>query len=99
MERSLPRKGAGGGTASLTPRVGVVGSRAPKLQLVICSSHRLASGPWISESGDGAYWEDHGTAPDLPAPLPPANQESQTSFITVLPLPLDPPEEILAGSP
>lgn len=49
MERSPQGRVQEVGRRPLYPQVCVVGSRAPQLQFVISSSHRVAPGTWISE--------------------------------------------------
>lgn len=99
MERALWAKSPGYGKVLLTPLGWGLASRAPHLELVICSFFRQVSGAWISELGDRVLLRGSQYYPSLPAPSPSPGPESQTSFFTISPHLLFSPEEIVAGSP
>ena len=70
-----------------TSRLGGVASRAPHLELVICSFFRQVPGAWTSEPGDRVLLRGSQYYPSLPAPSPSPEPESQTSFFTISPTP------------
>lgn len=73
-----------------TSRLGGVASRAPHLELVICSFFRQVSGAWISEPGDRVLLRGSQYYPSLPAPSPSPTQSPKLPSSQFPPPPLFP---------